>query len=118
MKATLKIKDLALDMHIGAYEEERAVLQTVLLDIDVETNITDALVSDDLCDALDYMERVKRLTEYFSETPHYLIETAANKIADIFLEHPRATWVQVLLKKPTVLKNASYAGICIEKRKV
>ncbi|MEX0934787.1 MAG: dihydroneopterin aldolase [Candidatus Paceibacterota bacterium] len=117
MKATIKVKDLSLEVCIGAYPEERGKKQKILCDIDISTDISDVVVSDNLEDALDYMERVNEIQEYFSQHSPHLIETAASAIADMCLKHPRAEHVRVLLKKPSILEDAEYAGICIEKGK-
>ena len=54
MMGTTGLKDLRVDCIVGIYPHERAVPQTVLLDIEIDYDFAAPAASDAIADAVDY----------------------------------------------------------------
>ena len=53
---TIFISDLRIDTVVGIYDWERKIRQTVILDIEMATDIRAAAKSDDIKDTLNYKD--------------------------------------------------------------
>lgn len=109
------IRNLRIDCVIGAFEWERRVRQTVALDLDLAADVARAAQTDRLEDTLDYKAISKRLVEYVSQSQFRLVETLAEKIADIVLHEYGVTWVRVRVNKKGALRHATDVGVVIER---
>ena len=85
----------------GVFEHERVDGQDFFVDVvlDVDTGV--AARSDDLADTVDYGALAQRVAEVVAGEPVNLIETLAQRIADICLVDPRVAAVEVRVHKPT-----------------
>jgi len=109
------LKDLRIDTIIGIFDWERRVKQTISLDIEMATDIRPAAVSDNIKDTLDYKSVAKRLIEFVSESDFQLVETLAERCADILLSEFNIPWVRLKLNKTGAIRGARDVGILIER---
>ena len=109
------IRELRVDAVVGVYEWERRIKQTVILDIDMGTDIRQAARSDNIRDTLDYKAVSKRLTAHVSSTEFGLVEALAESIADILLTEFKVPWCRVCLNKRGALRGARDVGIMLER---
>jgi FolB domain-containing protein len=93
------IEDLALFLHVGVPDEERARPQRVLVSIELEHDFSAAAVSDDLARTIDYHAVARRVTSLGEARSWKLIETLAWEIAGICTEEFGARSVLVTVKK-------------------
>lgn len=77
---------LKLEAIIGIHPEERLIPQSIVLDIALTTDTQKAATSDNITDAVDYSELVKKLQEWVMEKQFQLIETLANDLAQKILQ--------------------------------
>ena len=68
------IHDLRVTTRIGVYAWERALPQTIRIDVDIELPSQRAFVTGELADALDYATVVERIKAYAAGNPHPLLE--------------------------------------------
>ncbi len=113
---TLFITDLRIETVIGVFEWERHVRQTVVLDIEVGTDCRVAAASDDVADALDYKAIAKRLIDFVGGSEFQLVETLAERCADLLLEEFSVPWLRLRLNKQGAISGARDVGVVIERR--
>ena len=111
------IHGLQCECTIGVWEWEKKITQTLVLDIDLATDITKAAASDDLKDALDYKKISVRVMEYAKENTFDLIESLIERLAEIILAEFDVSWLRIKLDKGGVVKKVSQVGIIIERGK-
>ena len=109
------LRDLKVDCVIGIYDWERRIRQTLYIDIDMATDIRKAAASDDIKDTLDYKAVSKRIQQFVGESGFQLVETLAEKIADIILKEFPVPWVRVRINKKGAVRNAGAVGVVIER---
>jgi dihydroneopterin aldolase len=113
---TIFIQDLRLRTRIGIYAWERALPQTLKLDVELGLASDEAFRSDDFADALDYAAVVARLNVYAGDHGHQLMERFAQGVADIVLGEFSAAWVKVRVAKLAALAGVKEIGVAIERR--
>ena len=109
------IRDLRIETVIGVYDWEREIRQTVSLDLEMGTNIRPAAVSDHIQDALDYKSVAKRLIQFVGESEFQLVETLAQRCADIILNEFQVPWLRLRLSKPGAVTGSQDVGVLIER---
>jgi len=109
------LKRLEIETVIGIYDWERKIKQTVVLDIEMATDIKKAAASDHIDDTLDYKSVAKRLIQYVGEAKFELVETLTEKIAEIIMTEFDVPWVKVVLNKRGAIRGAEGVGIIIER---
>ena len=110
------LKELNIDTVIGIYDWERRIKQTVCFDIEMATDIRKAAASDAIDDTLDYKSVAKRLIQFVGESQFQLVETLAEKVAEIVITEFKVPWVKVTLNKKGAVRHAAGVGIIIERR--
>jgi len=111
------INDLRIETIIGIYGWERKTKQTVVLDIEMGTDIRKASASDDIEDALSYKSVAERLFEFVGGSEFELVETLAEQISDILLNEFKVPWLRLKLNKQGALKGVRDVGVIIERSK-
>ncbi|NJN46319.1 MAG: dihydroneopterin aldolase [Candidatus Competibacteraceae bacterium] len=109
------IRDLRIETVIGIYEWERQINQTVSLDLEMAADIRRAAATDSIEDTLNYKAVAKRLIEFVGASQFQLVETLAERIADLVLNEFNIPWLRLTLSKPGALRGARDVGIIIER---
>lgn len=109
------INDLKVDTVIGIFDWERRIRQTVSLDLEMATDIRRAADSDDIGDALDYKTIGKRIIAFIEASDFQLVETLAEKVAQLVLEEFPVPWLKLRLSKPGALRGSRDVGVIIER---
>ena len=109
------ISDLRIETVIGIFDWERKIKQTVILDIEMAGDCRKAAVNDDVEDTVNYKGVAKRLIEFVGNSEYQLVETLAERCAEIILEEFRVPWVKLRLNKQGALRGARDVGVIIER---
>ena len=109
------INDLRIETIIGIYGWERKSKQTVVLDIEMGTDIRKASVSENVEDTLNYKSVAERLFEFVGNSEFELVETLAERISDILLSEFNVPWLRLKLNKQGALKGVRDVGVIIER---
>lgn len=109
------LHDLKIDAVIGIFEWERRVRQTITLDLDMAADIRKAAASDSIADTLDYKAVSKRLIDFVGHSEFHLVETIAERVADIVLTEFNVAWVRVRVNKKGAVRGAMDVGVIIER---
>lgn len=111
------VRGLTLDAYIGAYESEQGVTQPVGIDIEAEVVEPANPVSDSLDDIVCYDRLTQGVKAILAEGHIRLVETLAERIADLALAHPMVISVCVRVVKPNAIPEAAAAGVEIMRTK-
>ena len=109
------LHDLRIDTVIGVFDWERRVRQTVILDLEMAADIRRAAASDDLADTLNYKAVAKRLIEFVGHSEFQLVETLAERVAELVLEEFEVPWLRLRVNKQGAVRGARDVGIVIER---
>lgn len=109
------IRDLRIDTVIGIYDWEREIRQTVVFDLEMGADIAKAASSDTIYDTLDYKAVSKRLVEFVRESEFHLVETLAERCAEIVLADFQVPWLRLILNKVGAVSAARDVGVIIER---
>ncbi|HJY39055.1 MAG TPA: dihydroneopterin aldolase [Steroidobacteraceae bacterium] len=107
---------LTVECIVGIWEWERRVKQTVIIDLEIATDIRRAAASDRIDDTIDYKKVAKRLLAFVGESQFNLVETLAEQIARVVVTEFGVSWVKVRLNKQGAIRGARDVGIEIERR--
>lgn len=99
--------------HHGVFEFERREGQTFLVDLVLGIDTAPAAGSDDLRDTVDYGSLVAQVLAAVEKDPVDLIETLAQRIADVCLLDDRVEWARVTVHKPDAPIEATFADVTL-----
>ncbi len=109
------IHQLPVETIIGVYPQERERCRTLLLDLELGTDIRPAAASDRLEETIDYQALARRIRDVAATTEFRLVEALAERIADLVLREFAVPWLRLTLHKPGVPSSAKAAGVIIER---
>lgn len=105
------IRDLVLRCIIGVFPEERRDKQELTMNLCLETDLRKAGNSDDLNDTVDYKTIKQGILKMVEASDYELIESIAERTAEICLRDPKVQRVTVTLDKPGCLRFAKSAAV-------
>ena len=109
------LRGLAVDCVIGFIEWERRIRQTVVIDLELPVDCRAAAVRDRVEDTLDYKKVAKRVIAFVGESQFQLVETLAERIAQLILGEFAVEWVRVSVNKPGAIRGSRDVGVMIER---
>jgi dihydroneopterin aldolase len=109
------LHDLKVDTTIGIFDWERRVKQTVSFDLEMAADIHKAADSDQIDDTLDYKAVAKRIIQFVEASDFQLVETLAEKVAEIILNEFNVPWVRLRINKKGAVRYAGDVGVIIER---
>ena len=109
----LAVRGLAVHGHHGVFEFEREDGQEFVVDLVLGLDTGPAAQSDDLRDTVDYGTLVEEVRSAVANDPVDLIETLAQRIADVCLRHPRVEAVEVTVHKPHAPIQVTFQDVAL-----
>ena len=109
------LNDLRIETTIGIYDWERRTRQTVVLDIEMAADIRRAAATDNINDTLNYKAVAKRIIGFISDSSFELVETLAEKTAEIILTEFDVPWCRIRLNKQGAVRGVRDVGVIIER---
>ncbi|NIM27379.1 MAG: dihydroneopterin aldolase [Gammaproteobacteria bacterium] len=109
------ISDLRIETVIGIFDWERKIKQTVILDIEMAGDCRRAAERDDVADTLNYKSVAKRLIEFVGNSEYQLVETLAERCAEVVMKEYDVPWVKLRVNKQGALRGARDVGVIIER---
>ncbi len=114
---TIFLRGLRIETIVGIRDWERKIRQTVSIDLEMATDIRRAAASDSIDDTLDYKLVAKRVQQFVADSSFQLVETLAERIAEVVLKEFDVPWVEVRVNKPGAIRGAKDVGISIRREK-
>ena len=94
------ISDLRIETVIGNDDWEREIRQIDSIDLEMAADNRKAAATESIEDALNYKAVAKRLIQFVEESEFQLVETLAERIAEIILDEFSVDWLRLKLGKP------------------
>lgn len=111
------IENLTVETVIGIFDWEREIRQSVSLDLEMDFDISAAAQSDSIEDTLDYKAVAKRLIRFVEQSEFQLVETLAERCAEIVLNEFPVKRLTLKLSKPGAVRGSSAVGVIIERKR-
>ena len=109
------IEDLRVETTIGIYDWERQIKQTLAIDIEMATDIRPAAASDDIDKTLNYKAVAKSVQSFVEESEFLLVETLAEKLAELIMNEYDVPWLKLTLHKLGAVSGSRSVGVKIER---
>lgn len=98
----------------GCEEFEQRNGQVFEVDVEFQTDLTGAGQTDNLTDAVNYVEIFSRIKSVVEKERYRLLERVAQRIADVVLEEDRIVSATVRVRKPAVPLSGLLDGVQVE----
>ncbi len=102
---------------IGAYQHERDIKQTLVIDLELFCDTSVAGKSDALTDALDYDTVSRRTIEFVEASNYFLIEAVAESLAEMLFADWPIDRIKIKIEKPGAVDVARSVGIVVERER-
>ncbi len=113
MTDELAIRGIECYGHHGVFAFEKRDGQTFVIDLVLGLDTRPAAASDDLQDTVDYGSLVTSVKAAVETEPVDLIETLAQRIADVCLLDSRVEWARVGVHKPDAPIDATFSDVAL-----
>ena len=110
----IHLREIACEAHIGVTEEERAVAQSILLDLILHLDLEPAAQTDDLQQTVDYRQLVEDVRETVAKGSYSLLEALAGTVCDRVLRDSRISMVEVKAYKFPEALRGSLKDVAVE----
>lgn len=111
------IKDLLVRGIIGINDWERVIVQDILINIVLFTDLQAAGLSDDIADCVNYRTVAKKVQAHAENAKRFTVEALAADIARICLEDTHVQKARVRVEKPGAVRFSSSVGVEIERNR-
>ena len=111
------LRGLECQCIIGFIDWERRVPQTVVIDLELPCDCAHAAGSDAVGDTIDYKSVAKRVLAYVGASQFHLLETLAQRLAELLLEEFGLAWIRLRINKPGAIRHSRDVGVAIERRR-
>ena len=115
--AIIRITDLRLSAIIGIFDWERTQKQEVVINLEIECDLSKAAKSDRIEDTLDYKALNKRIIKHIEESQYFLIEKMADQVLQLVMENAAVTHAKVRIDKPGALRFSRSVSVEFEARR-
>lgn len=114
MKQCIVIENLNFNTVIGVYDWEQAIRQSLIVNAQLDFDMTLSFFSNDIKDTLNYKAICDDIQTVCHNEKAKLLETLAYKILQKLFDNYPCTAISLSLKKPHAIKETSGVGIFIE----
>lgn len=116
MRRRVLVRDLILMARVGVYSHEIEASQRLCINLDLEV-APDQAHEDRLENVVCYERLVLGVKKLLGQGHVNLVETLADRIADLCLTDPRVRLARVRVEKLDVLAEATAVGVEIERQR-
>ena len=112
------IEGLKVDTVVGCFNWERQIIQPLMLDLTLQTNLEQASNSDELEDTMNYAEICEISAKVIQDAQPKLIEYAAKLVINaLFTEFLAIESIIITIRKPAIIPQANSVGIRLERHR-
>lgn len=111
------VRDLALDMFIGVMDEEKSAKQRVFVSADISVKANNNWRADEVNNVLSYADIIEEIKALADKGHIQLVETFAEMIAEICLQHREVTQATISVEKPDIIAEVKSVGAQITRVK-
>jgi dihydroneopterin aldolase len=99
--------------HHGVFDFEREQGQEFVIDVSVAVDLSAAASGDDLGSTVHYGELAEAVVAAVGRDPVDLIETVAERVAAVALDHPAVEEVEVTVHKPEAPISVPFTDVAV-----
>lgn len=114
MKQRIIIEDLSFKTTIGVYDWEQAILQSLIVNVELECDMSPVFLSNDIHDTINYKTVCDDIQSVCHNEKAKLLETLAFKILQKLFSNYPCSFIKLSLKKPDAIKETAGVGVLIE----
>ena len=109
-----------IPVHVGITEEERAPLQEIVVDAEMQFDLSQPAQTDDLHTTIDYAVVCEQIWAIAEGKPHALIESIAGEMVEKILTEFPVQAVKIRVSKPAAIRHigGALAAVEIERKRV
>lgn len=112
------IEGLKVDTVVGCFNWERQIIQPLMLDMTLQTNLEQASNSDELEDTMNYAEICEIAAKVIQDAQPKLIEYAAKLVVNaLFIQFSAIESIIITIRKPAIIPQANSVGIRLERHR-
>jgi dihydroneopterin aldolase len=112
------IEGLKVETVIGCFDWERQIIQPLMLDLAIQTDLEQASNSDALADTLNYAEICEISAQVIQQAQPELIEHAAKLVLNaLFTTFTAIESIKITIRKPAIIAQANSVGIRLERHR-
>ncbi len=112
------IEGLKVDTVVGCFNWERQIIQPLMLDLTIHNDLSQAALSDELEDTLNYAQICELAAQVIQEAQPKLIEHAAQLVLEcLFSTFPSIESITITIRKPAIIAQANAVGIRLERNR-
>jgi len=113
----LAVRGTEIHAHHGVFDFERRDGQVFVIDLLLGIDTRPAATSDDLARTVDYGSLVTAVRTAVEKDPVDLIETLAQRIADVCLAEEQVDWAEVTVHKPHAPITTTFSDVALTIRR-
>lgn len=106
---------LKISCIIGIFDWERKKKQVVLIDLKIPCDVYKASQKDNIADAVDYKKIAKTAIAFVEKSDFQLVETLAEKLADLLIKTFRLAEIELAVSKPAAIRGSQNVGVKIHR---
>ncbi len=115
MAPLIFIEEMKVETIIGVSDWERALPQTLLIDLEMTLPQITSANSDLITDTIDYAVVAERIKSITSNHTFKLLEPLAYRIIETLEKEFKAPWMKLKISKPQILPQVKAVGVIFEK---
>lgn len=109
----ITLTGLKVQANHGVFDFERTNGQLFVIDLTVWLDLSPAALSDDLNNTVHYGELAEEVVAAVASDPVDLIETVAERVAQVVLAHAPVERVEVTVHKPQAPISVEFADVAV-----
>lgn len=113
-RATINIRNLRLRTFIGFNPEEMEKRQDVVINIEINYRMSEAVVDDNVEQALNYKTVAKKVIRHVEQGRFLLLEKLVADVLEISSDNPGVIHSRVTIDKPHALRFADSVSLTLE----
>ena len=98
------VKDLEVMGTIGIFDWEKKIKQKISISYEINQDNSAAAKKDTIEAATDYKSITKAIISFVEENKFELVETFAEKIAEMVIKEYKVKWIKLRVSKPGALR--------------
>lgn len=118
LSQSIFVKDLALNMFIGVFDDEKKKPQRVIVNVELVVCPTLDWQADNIQNVVSYADIVDRIEKLSTQYHIELVETFAEKIIEDCFSYPEVMEVKATIEKPDVLSQVEAVGASIHRKRI
>ena len=108
-------EDLRVKGTIGIFDWEKKIKQEISLSYEIDHDNFSASKEDKIEATTDYKTITKKIISFIEENKFELVETFAEKIAEMVIKDFDVNWIKLRVSKPGALRFSKDVGVIIER---